>query len=164
MVYIIFDERPLSFVTSCFCFVYKANLTARKKDVDTSAVNYLHAKLYLREVFLQGMPFIQMACPRHPVFNTPIFHDHAVSWRRWSATVLEFHEKMENIKSDYLCPRFPMMVGPDGLQMQTVLRWIKEGAENVIGSHGFLMQVTSLKLTKLQPNMWVFYGKFSHLI
>ena len=71
---------------------------------------------------------------------------------------------MGNIKSDYLCPHFPMMVRPDGLQMQTVLQWIKGGPENVMASHGFQLQVTSLELTTLQPNMWVLYGKFSPLI
>ena len=109
--------------------------------MDSAAVGYLKTKIFLREVLLQDLPFIELECPTHPVFNATVFRKHADTWQRWKATMLDFHCRMKKIESTFFCPSLPIVGSNPGMQLQIVAKWIQQATEDVLITHAFQVRV-----------------------
>ena len=125
------------------------NTKEKRDDVDLSAEGYLQAKLYLRTVFWQDMPFIHQICPDHPIFGTSIFRHNSRAWDRWKGMALQFAQNIEEIEHTYLRPPLPMMGANSGMQLSTCLNWIQEHIATVEAAHGF-RDTTTMAEVKLK--------------
>ena len=91
-----------------------------------SAEGFLEARLFLRTVFWQDAPLLEVVCPSHPIFNTMVFRDYHEDWMRWREMQLTFVRDMEHTERSFLNPPMPLHSGASGMSLRTSLRWIQE--------------------------------------
>ena len=109
--------------------------------MDSAAIGYLKTKMLLREVLLQDLPFIELECPTHPVFNAVVFRNHVAAWQKWKAAMLDFHSRMSKIESNFFCPSLSIVGSNPGMQLQVVAKWIQQATEDVLITHAFQVRV-----------------------
>ena len=97
--------------------------------------------MLLREVLLQDLPFIELECPTHSVLNVVVFRNHAATWQKWKAAMLDFHSGMSKVESNFFCPSLPIVGSNPGMQLQVVAKWIQQAIEDVLITHAFQVRV-----------------------
>ena len=93
------------FVIFTFFTCYYICRSILKQRKTMSIEGYSHAKIDLRPVFWQDMPFIHQIGHHHPVFGTLIFRHNSLAWESWRLWLFSFHKTWRELSTPtYVLP------------------------------------------------------------